>query len=460
MNSITVKQEPSDEDIIFKNGWIKEEKGERGYFQSDIRNLSGNDDRQGKYEDFVMKQEVDNQDEDVMEDYDLADVNIKRELQDDNVQVIGNGNSHSHKRRPCPAEDIQRDIKTTISVIDDILSQLETFEGNLKSPSGNTALRAFSLSEEDEDGDSLDKLTEPSRVSSKRKTNSGSNAVSNFKVDCKEEKPVNNIDLSTNTDKICLKRRMSVSTENEPNLKSKTTHIKKCQYCEEKFNNFRTLNKHQRHCRDVMCTPSAKTLRINVTKKLESNLEFLDKTDPRSISSRQKKRVNTLELPYQCKYCEKKFIKLSKFTVHVRTHTGDKPFTCKYCGKCLSRPEILRRHERIHTGERPFKCQYCNKGFNGANDVKKHERTHTGERPFKCKYCNKAFRDLGTLRSHEKIHTGEKPFKCNYCDKAFNRGCYLRRHERTHTGEKPYACKHCGKAFSRTYTLKCHMKLH
>ncbi|PIK48002.1 hypothetical protein BSL78_15150 [Apostichopus japonicus] len=173
MNSITVKQEPSDEDILFKNGWIKEEKGERGYCQSDIRNESGDDNRQGQYEDFVMKQEIDNQDEDVMEDYDLADVNIKLELQDDNVKVIGNGNSHSHKRRPCPAEDIQRDIKTTISVIDDILSQLETFEGNLKSPSGNTALGAFSISEEDEDGDSLDKLTEPRRVSSKRKKTLG-----------------------------------------------------------------------------------------------------------------------------------------------------------------------------------------------------------------------------------------------------------------------------------------------
>lgn len=40
-----------------------------GYYESDIRNESGDENRQGKYEDFVMKQDIDNQDEDVMEDY-------------------------------------------------------------------------------------------------------------------------------------------------------------------------------------------------------------------------------------------------------------------------------------------------------------------------------------------------------------------------------------------------------
>ncbi|KFM12739.1 PR domain zinc finger protein 12, partial [Pygoscelis adeliae] len=41
---------------------------------------------------------------------------------------------------------------------------------------------------------------------------------------------------------------------------------------------------------------------------------------------------------------------------HMRIHTLDKPFVCRFCNRRFSQSSTLRNHVRLHTGERPYKC--------------------------------------------------------------------------------------------------------
>uniref|UniRef100_A0AAQ4RB31 C2H2-type domain-containing protein n=1 Tax=Gasterosteus aculeatus aculeatus TaxID=481459 RepID=A0AAQ4RB31_GASAC len=144
---------------------------------------------------------------------------------------------------------------------------------------------------------------------------------------------------------------------------------------------------------------------------------------------------------------------------HVkRFHSVDQPYVCNTCGKRFVDKSVFEIHKRVHSDEKPFSCQICGKDFKLNKGLKVHMLIHTGERPFSCSICGKTFTQKSHLEYHMRIHTGEKSYSCITCGKTFLRISQLRSHTRVHTGEKPYSCKICERGFRFSSNLLVHMR--
>ncbi|CAL4091245.1 unnamed protein product [Meganyctiphanes norvegica] len=169
---------------------------------------------------------------------------------------------------------------------------------------------------------------------------------------------------------------------------------------------------------------------------------------------------HTGEKLFKCSHCDKTFIDSSSLKMHLKIHSDEKPHQCSYCDRAFKLKAVLKVHLATHTGEKPHKCDKCEKAFIRYSKLMKHKRVHTGEKPHLCNQCGKAFTDNRYLAKHMKIHSGEKPYQCNHCDKSFVQSNQLKSHMRIHTGEKPYLCSYCGKGYSHNCQLKAHMRTH
>ncbi|XP_062421705.1 zinc finger protein 664-like isoform X2 [Pungitius pungitius] len=172
------------------------------------------------------------------------------------------------------------------------------------------------------------------------------------------------------------------------------------------------------------------------------------------------KRAHSVDQPYVCNFCGRRFVHESAFKKHKRVHSDEKPFSCTTCGNKFKCSSSLKVHMHIHTGERPYSCTTCGKTFKRTESLKLHAIIHTGERPYSCITCGKTFQRTESLKLHSRIHTGERPYSCNTCGKTFNQPSDLKKHTRTHTGERPYSCITCGKTFPRLDHLKSHTRIH
>ncbi|XP_064859791.1 gastrula zinc finger protein XlCGF53.1-like [Oncorhynchus nerka] len=87
---------------------------------------------------------------------------------------------------------------------------------------------------------------------------------------------------------------------------------------------------------------------------------------------------------------------------------------------------------RPGTVERPYGCPSCNKKFVHESDLRQHAVIHTRKRPFACTLCEKRFVSRAKLQMHLNVHTGEKPFSCTHCGRRFSHSSNLKRHQKLH----------------------------
>ncbi|XP_073966415.1 uncharacterized protein isoform X2 [Choristoneura fumiferana] len=207
---------------------------------------------------------------------------------------------------------------------------------------------------------------------------------------------------------------------------------------------------------------------------------------------------------FQCKHCEKSFVKRSSYLSHVRLVHVAESVTCVECGETfVSRLGLKLHNTKMHQAQKAASkcaCASCGAPFDDAEALQAHARagcdpadrpcatcgaslptdealrTHTEEchkGEFKCTECPLSFlgegpRDKHYWRVHCEVrsalgHTGRQGWAsrvCPQCGKQFQKSFLLEQHMRSHSGEKPFACPDCALRFNYPGNLKRHQKVH
>ncbi|CAG2122740.1 unnamed protein product, partial [Medioppia subpectinata] len=158
---------------------------------------------------------------------------------------------------------------------------------------------------------------------------------------------------------------------------------------------------------------------------------------------------------FMCEYigCEKTFGESETLLAHIRVrHTMERPFGCDVCHKRFPTERCLRVHKKIHTEDnRKYRCSWvgCDSTFRTKSCLQTHMQSHEQRRQYPCDECDQRFNRKGILYAHRLTHSGARPYTCDWpaCEATYKDLNMLKRHKETHLGVKQYVCDRegCGK---------------
>ncbi|XP_068425207.1 zinc finger protein 1035 [Clinocottus analis] len=186
--------------------------------------------------------------------------------------------------------------------------------------------------------------------------------------------------------------------------------------------------------------------------------------------------------PLPCPVCDMTFTNKAGLSGHLRVHTMDLPFQCKTCNKGFWTKKLLRNHNRkckfghisestIRQLEVPLKAEIdfvLNDSVLLFSEASDSNGTGVLQTNFSCK---DDLVDKSPEKSERKpvqgISSPEKKavqYQCSECDKSFTDGLmlisHLEDHGRQEEAYKRKACITCGEEFSNRGHLARHMKVH
>lgn len=162
----------------------------------------------------------------------------------------------------------------------------------------------------------------------------------------------------------------------------------------------------------------------------------------------------------RCEYCYKIFSSIERFQKHVLIHSNDevRPYQCNFCQKRFLSSPALSCHQKIHTLSKSFECPICKQKFDQLLALKAHVHCHAKDGLFTCPHCQKEFEEYSLIRKHIRAFHCDRKFICAYCEKLFHTQDKLRMHMLSHSDHREFLCADCGKQFKRKDKLKEHMK--
>ena len=187
---------------------------------------------------------------------------------------------------------------------------------------------------------------------------------------------------------------------------------------------------------------------------------------------------HSLEKPYKCLKCDKKFAFSERLSQHVKIHHKDyQKFLCPHeeCDFQTILEDRLTDHLAKHSLIRRYECEVCHKTYLTKYELKSHKRrVHRIFEPRISKQVNKeavlSGEELKKLLKPRRYmnrlsfaQTGDIFCQEIGCGKKFLSEYNLRKHMRTvHSDERPFSCEWpgCESAFKTREGLNCHMASH
>lgn len=211
-------------------------------------------------------------------------------------------------------------------------------------------------------------------------------------------------------------------TNNHP---TKSEIGRDCDYCNEKFEDFRSLVLHRKlHLKPYLCE--------NCWEGFYNQNELTTHCCQPNVENKEKNKSE--RVLRQCDQCGKSYPP-GYIRIHMLTHSNDRPYSCKFCPKKFKVPGGLHSHVLWnHKRTRNHKCEVCNATFISSSSRSSHIRkNHLKEKKYGCDSCGKRFFSKSELQRHSLTHTGVKNFHCHLCDKSYQTRYGLNVHLKSHS---------------------------
>ncbi|XP_077519729.1 uncharacterized protein LOC144129433 isoform X2 [Amblyomma americanum] len=119
-------------------------------------------------------------------------------------------------------------------------------------------------------------------------------------------------------------------------------------------------------------------------------------------------KPNGVKTLYGCTVCKQTFPTSAECLLHKWKHRPESewPFQCKSCQRGFIRQAAFVRHQQSHS----FECKECNRSFSDQKELQEHNMTHQhGRETFLCVHCEQLFLSKAGLQRHTQRYHKNTP---------------------------------------------------